>query len=171
MMKTLLITLGLSVSIFALDLNAYAQNNPNTVQTDQSEEDWRKSKKKSDTDDKFGGFQNANGWGSGTQQTLSPVDLLPEDSRRFLMKERAQRLAKAGVGEPIDTAFEPSPSAQADVDLQADEKAAWEEMMKDVNGTSAAPSQSASAAQPSATPPTPPGTPSSTPPTSVMRVR
>ena len=140
MMKHVLLSLLLSSGFAALTASpAFAQSAPNTTQTDQSEEDWRKSKKKSSTDDPLDGFKNINGWGQGTQRTLSPVDMLPEDSRRFLMKERAQRLAEAGIGEPVDTSFEPSAEAKTDPDLEADEKAAWSEMMKDLGGAGGQP--------------------------------
>ena len=135
MMKQLLLSFILTSGFAAgLAMPASAQDNPNTVQTDQSEEDWRKSKKKTSTDDPWNGFQNTNGWGQGTQRTLSPVDRLPEDSRRFLMKERAERLAQAGVGEPVDTSYKPSNEAKSDPSLESDEKAAWSEMMKDMGG-------------------------------------
>lgn len=123
----------------SLALPAFAQDNPNTTQTDQSEEDWRKSKKKTTTDDPWNGFKNTNGWGQGTQRSLSPVDILPEESRRFLMKERAQRLAEAGIGEPVDASFEPSEAAKADPSLESDEKAAWAELMKDLGGSGTPP--------------------------------
>jgi len=89
-----------------------------------------------------------NGWGKGSQRTLTPIDMLPEDSRRYLMKERAQRLAQAGVGEPVDTNFEPSEAAKSDANLEADEKAAWTEMMKDMGS----PSGQASAGNPNGDP-------------------
>ena len=140
MMKHVLLSLLLSSGFAALTASpAFAQSAPNTTQTDQSEEDWRKSKKKSSTDDPLDGFKNVNGWGQGTQRTLSPVDMLPEESRRFLMKERAERLAEAGIGEPVDTSFEPSAEAKTDPDLASDEKAAWSEMMKDMGGAGGQP--------------------------------
>lgn len=135
MMKQYLLSFVLSAGFAAsLAAPAFAQDNPNTTQTDQSEEDWRKSKKKTSTDDPWNGFKNTNGWGQGTQRSMSPVDMLPEDSRRFLMKERAERLAEAGIGEPVDTSFEPSDAAKSDPSLETDEKAAWSEMMKDMGG-------------------------------------
>ena len=135
MMKQYLLSFVLSTGFAAsLAAPAFAQDNPNTTQTDQSEEDWRKSKKKTSTDDPWNGFKNTNGWGQGTQRSMSPVDMLPEDSRRFLMKERAERLAEAGIGEPVDTSFEPSDAAKSDPSLETDEKAAWSEMMKDMGG-------------------------------------
>jgi len=140
MMKQVLLSLLLSSGFAALSASsALAQTTPNTTQTDQSEEDWRKSKKKSDTSDPLDGFKNMNGWGQGVQRTTSPIDMLPEDSRRFLMKERAQRLAEAGVGEAVDTSFEPSDAAKSDPDLASDEKAAWSEMMKDMGGSAGQP--------------------------------
>ena len=139
-MKQFLLSMVLSSGFAAsLAVPAFAQDNPNTTQTDQSEEDWRKSKKKTTTDDPWDGFKNTNGWGQGTQRSLSPVDLLPEDSRRFLMKERAQRLAEAGIGEPVDTSFEPSDEAKSDPSLESDEKAAWAELMKDLGGSGTPP--------------------------------
>jgi len=148
-MKQLLLSLLLSSGLVSLTAStAFAQSAPNTTQTDQSEEDWRKSKKKSTTDDPLDGFTNMNGWGKGSQRTLTPIDMLPEDSRRYLMKERAQRLAQAGVGEPVDTNFEPSEAAKSDANLEADEKAAWTEMMKDMGS----PSGQASAGNPNGDP-------------------
>lgn len=139
-MRHTLLSLLLSTSFVAvLAAPAFAQSAPNTTQTDQSEEDWRKSKKKSTKDDPWDGFKNTNNWGQGSQRSMSPVDMLPEDSRRFLMKERAQRLAEAGIGEPIDTVFEPSDKAKTDPSLESDEKAAWSEMMKDMGGAGSPP--------------------------------
>ncbi len=131
MIRQILLSLLLSGSFLAVSAPAYAQT---TTQTDQSEEDWRKSKKKTSPDDPWDGFKNTNGWGQGTQRTMSPVDMLPEESRRFLMKERAQRVAEAGIGEPVDTSYEPSDAAKSDPSLESDEKAAWSDMMKDMNG-------------------------------------
>lgn len=134
-MKHVLLSFLLSSGFAALSAPAaFAQSAPDTTQTDQSEEDWRKSKKKSGSDDPWDGFQNTNNWGQGTQRTMSPVDLLPEDSRRYLMKLRAQRMANASIGEPVDASFEPSAGAKTDPNLESDEKAAWLEMMKDIDG-------------------------------------
>ena len=152
MIKQFLLSMVLSSGFAAsLAVPAFAQDNPNTTQTDQSEEDWRKSKKKTTTDDPWDGFKNTNGWGQGTQRSLSPVDTLPEDSRRFLMKERAQRMAEAGIGEPVDTSFEPSDAAKSDPSLESDEKAAWTEMMKDIGG-SGTPTQGDPSGDPNADP-------------------
>lgn len=140
MMKRTLLILFASSSLLAFGAPAYAQtsdpvvSNPNTTQTDRSEEDWRKSKKKSSTDDILDIFTNPNSTGVGNTRTYKPIEALPETSRRHLMRERAKRMAEAGVGEPIPTHYEPSAAAKSDAALKADEQAAWDDIVKDMNG-------------------------------------
>jgi len=136
MMKSLLFVLMLSGSSFALSTEAFAQSSPNTTETDQSEEDWRKSQKKRGTsaEEILDIITNTRSSGVGNGRGYSPIDALPEESRRHLMKERAKRMAQAGPNEPVDVSYIPSEGAKSDSDLEADEKAAWEEMSKGAAG-------------------------------------
>jgi hypothetical protein len=138
MMRSVLLALMFSGSVFALSADAFAQSSPDTRQTDQSEEDWRKSKKKggSSTEEILDIIKNTRSSGVGNGRGYSPIDALPEESRRHLMKERAKRMAQAGPNEPVDVTFKPSEAAKSDSNLEADEKAAWEEMSKSMNGVS-----------------------------------
>lgn len=125
-----------SSSVFLISTTAFAQSSPDTRQTDQSEEDWRKSKKKSgDTDDILDIIKNTRGSGVGNGRGFSPIDALPEESRRHLIKERAKRLAQAGPGEPVDVSYTPSEAAKSDPDLQSDEQAAWKDLSRSISGT------------------------------------
>jgi len=136
-MKSFLFVLMLSGSSFALSAQAFAQSSPNTTETDQSEEDWRKSQKKggASTEDILDIITNTRSSGVGNGRGYSPIDALPEESRRHLMKERAKRMAQAGPNEPVDVSYKPSEAAKSDSGLEADEKAAWKEMSKGMNGT------------------------------------
>ena len=136
-MKSLLFVLMLSGSSIALSAQAFAQSSPNTTETDQSEEDWRKSQKKggTSTEDILDIITNTRSSGVGNGRGYSPIDALPEESRRHLMKERAKRMAQAGPNEPVDVSYTPSEGAKSDSGLEADEKAAWEEMSKGMNST------------------------------------
>ncbi len=119
---------------FGVAGTAYAQD---TTQTDQSEEDWRKSQKKSDTSDIIEGIINntTGGWGNPLPP-LSPVEQLPEESRRHVMKERARVMAETNPGEPMDTTYNPSEAAKGDPDLMEQEKEAWDVIMTDLEGGS-----------------------------------
>ena len=110
MMRSLLLAFMLSGSVFALSANAFAQTSPNTTETDQSEEDWRKSQKKggNSTEDILDIIKNTRSSGIGNGRGASPIDSLPEESRRHLMKERARRMAQAGPNEPVDVSYKPS---------------------------------------------------------------
>jgi len=136
MMRSVLLALMFSGSVFALSSTAYAQTSPDTRQTDQSEEDWRKSKKKggTTTEDILDIIKNTRSSGVGNGRGYSPIDALPEESRRHLMKERAKRMAQAGPNEPVDVSYTPSEAAKSDSDLEADEKAAWKQMAQGMNG-------------------------------------
>lgn len=132
------LTVSLLLTVFAAP--AYAQvstqTNPNTQQTDRSEEDYRNSRKKRDSGDIFDDLiTNPNSTGSGGiwGGEVKAIDRLPADSRRHLNKRRAVAMAGAGVGEPIDAAYEPSAEAKTDPTLEGDERAAWEEMMEEAN--------------------------------------
>ena len=90
----------LAASVFALALltpaPGFAQS---TDQTDQSEEDWRRSKKKrsSDRNDRTSTLP---GLGGGIPiPPLEPIDTLPEDSRRHLQRQRAKVIAEVEFGE------------------------------------------------------------------------
>ena len=136
MMRPVLLALMFSGSVFALSGHAFAQTSPDTRQTDQSEEDWRKSQKKGGTssEDILDIIKNTRSTGVGNGRGYSPIDALPEESRRHLMKERARRMAQAGPNEPVDVSYTPSEAAKSDSDLQDDEKAAWEKMAQGMNG-------------------------------------
>jgi len=136
MIRPILLALMFSGSVFALSGTAYAQTSPDTRQTDQSEEDWRKSQKKGGTssEDILDIIKNTRSSGVGNGRGYSPIDALPEESRRHLMKERAKRMAQAGPNEPVDVSYTPSEAAKSDSDLESDEKAAWEQMAKSMNG-------------------------------------
>jgi len=135
-MRSVLLALMFSGSVFALSGTAYAQTSPDTRETDQSEEDWRKSQKKGGTssEDILDIIKNTRSTGVGNGRGYSPIDALPEESRRHLMKERARRMAQAGPNEPVDVTYTPSEAAKSDTNLEADEKAAWEKMAQGMNG-------------------------------------
>ena len=98
MMRSVFLALTFSGSVFALSGTAYAQTSPDTRETDQSEEDWRKSQKKGGTssEDILDIIKNTRSTGVGNGRGYSPIDALPEESRRHLMKERARRMAARG---------------------------------------------------------------------------
>ena len=150
---------GLTVSLLfaVLALPAYAQDsgtnpapqdNPQTRQTDQSEDDYRRSQRRRDTGDIFEDIGiNTNGSGTGGTmigREIKAIDRLNPESRRHLNKERAKALAMANPGEPIDAAYNPSEAAKADEYVAKQEEAAWEEMLSDANsGLSGTASQQA----------------------------
>ncbi len=108
-----------------------------TDQTDQSEEDWRKSRKKSGDSDIFTPNRTTNGNGLGTiidVEPVSPVERLPSDSRRHLMRERAKAIAESPDGNISDAEYVPSEEAQNDPALMQDEKEAWEVITTDMEG-------------------------------------
>jgi len=133
-MKQLLLALllGTSLIVIADTAPAYAQS---TEQTDQSEEDWRKSRKKRTTQDIFEDILNPRNTGTGSGYgPPNPIESLPEDSRRHLMKERAKVIATSDPGTTPNTPYNPSDDAKSDPDLQELEKEAWEEIVKDLQG-------------------------------------
>jgi len=87
-----------------------AQDNPATRQTDQSEDDYRRSQRRRDTGDIFEDIGiNPNSTGTGSQifgREVKAIDRLDQESRRHLNRQRAQALAEAQPGEPIDAAYE-----------------------------------------------------------------
>ena len=135
MKKVLLaLLLGSSILVMADAAPAYAQS---TEQTDQSEEDWRKSQKKSDTTDIFEDILNNRNIGSGNGYgPPNPIETLPEESRRHLLKERAKILATSEPGTTPNTPYNPSEAAKSDSDLQEQEKEAWEDIVEDLKGRS-----------------------------------
>ncbi|WP_427453630.1 hypothetical protein [Litorimonas sp. WD9-15] len=137
---------GLTVSLLfaVLAAPAYAQDsdpnpvqdNPDTRQTDQSEEDWRKSRKKRDSGDIFKDIvtnPNSQGVGSFPGGEVKAIDLLNPESRRHLNRQRAKALAGAEPGEPIDAAYEPSEEAKTDEYIAKQEARAWKEMVEEAN--------------------------------------
>jgi len=128
----LALLLGSSILVMAHAAPAYAQS---TEQTDQSEEDWRKSQKKRDTTDIFEDILNNRNIGSGNGYgPPNPIETLPEESRRHLLKERAKILATSEPGTTPDTPYNPSEAAKSDSDLQEQEKEAWEDIVEDLKG-------------------------------------
>lgn len=138
---------GLTVSLLfaVLAVPAYAQDsdptpppqdNPQTRQTDQSEDDYRRSQRRRGIEDIFEDIDiNTRGSGSGTQlgREVKAIDRLDQESRRHLNKQRAKALAEAQPGEPIDAAYEPSEAAKSDEYKARQEKKAWDEMMREAN--------------------------------------
>lgn len=134
MLKTLMSSLALTAAL-SLALPAYAQV---TDQTDQSEDDWRKSRKKSGTSSIYR-TPNTNSTGVGTAsgefEPISPVERLPSESRRHLMKERAKAIAMSEDGDISDAEFVPSEAAQSDEQLLRDEQEAWDVLVTDMQGS------------------------------------
>lgn len=141
MIRTFILGFALSTGIAVIhSAPAYAQS---TDQTDQSEEDWRKSKKKKTTTEIFEDIIDIRdtGWG-GSDRPLTPMETLPEDSRRHLQKERAKILANADMGGQdeiksiADAGYNPSEEAKSDPDLAEQEKEAWDVILTDLKGGS-----------------------------------
>jgi hypothetical protein len=134
MLKTLLSGLALTAAL-NVALPAYAQV---TDQTDQSEDDWRKSRKKSGTSDIYR-TPNTSRTGSGAPsidyEPVSPVERLPSESRRHLMKERAKAIAESDDGDLSDAEYVPSEAAQSDEQLMRDEQEAWDVIVTDMQGS------------------------------------
>ena len=114
---------------------AYAQV---TDQTDQSEEDWRKSRKKrtSSTDYKTNPIKRGSSglFGGGTPVEIDPVERLPSESRRHIMRERAKAIANSPDGDISDAEYKPSEAAKTDDALKRDEMEAWKEVTKGGKG-------------------------------------
>lgn len=140
-----LIFAGVSAFAMSFVLPVHAQEsepeqavgNSNTTQSDREEEDWRNSRRKSDPGD-FDPISNPVDTGIGDILiTTDPIDRLPPESRRHLKRERAKVIAGMGTdGDVQDAAYEPSDDAQDDPRLAAQEKAVWEEMMKELGSGS-----------------------------------
>lgn len=133
-MRRFLLTLLLGTSLFVLAdaPQAHAQS---TQQTDQSEEDWRKSQRKKDTSDIFEDILNNRTSGSGNSYgPPNPIETLPEESRRHLLRERAKIIATSEPGQVPDTPYKPSDAAIGDSDLQEQEKEAWEDIIEELKG-------------------------------------
>jgi hypothetical protein len=134
MLKTLMTSLALTAAL-NVALPAYAQV---TDQTDQSEEDWRKSRKKSGTSDIYRS-PNTSSTGSGAPiidfEPISPVERLPSESRRHLMKERAKAIAESDDGDISDAEYVPSEDAKSDEQLMREEQEAWEVIVTDMQGS------------------------------------
>jgi hypothetical protein len=134
MLKTLMTSLALTAALGAA-LPAYAQV---TDQTDQSEEDWRKSRKKSGTSDIYR-TPNTGSTGVGAPvidyEPVSPVERLPSESRRHLMKERAKAIAESDDGDISDADYVPSDEAKSDEQLMRDEQEAWDVIVTDMQGS------------------------------------
>ena len=127
----------LAAPAYAQDSTPEPQDNPQTRQTDESEDDYRRSQRRRDTGDIFDDIDiNTSGSGSGglIGPEVKAIDRLDQESRRHLNKQRAKALAEAGPGEPIDAAYEPSETAKTDDYVAEQEKEAWEEMLREANG-------------------------------------
>lgn len=139
MIRTVLLSLALSTGLAVIHSTpAYAQS---TDQTDQSEEDWRKSKKKKNTTDILEDIVNIRNTGAGdVSRPMTPMESLPEESRRHLQKERAKLLANADMGgndeikSITDAGYKPSEAAKSDPDLAEQEKEAWDVILTDMKG-------------------------------------
>ena len=145
MIRTFAIALALSVSFPAFTGTAAHAQTPDTDQTDRSEDDWRKSKKKKSDEDVLNDiFQNKTifGQGSGGYEQ-NPIDALPDSSRRHLKKERAKALATVDPNNVPDIPYKPSHEAQNDPELAEQEKEVWEGMVKDMKEGGAAKQQPA----------------------------
>lgn len=132
-MRTLIASLAVSAAM-SVALPTYAQD---TDQTDQSEEDWRKSRKKSGSSDIYR-KTNPNSTGSGAPMVdykpVSPVERLPSESRRHVMRERAKAIAESDDGDISDVEYNPSDAAQSDEQLMRDEQEAWDTIVTDMKG-------------------------------------
>ena len=128
MMTRSLLTILMLSSALGLAAPAFAQV---TDQTDQSEEDWRKSRKKSGNFDIYRRPNTSStGLGLPTIDYDPPTALerLPSESRRHIMRERAKAIAESPDGDLSDVSYTPSEEAQYDEALMRDEQAAWEEV-------------------------------------------
>jgi len=134
MLKTFITSLALTAAL-SVALPAYAQV---TDQTDQSEEDWRKSRKKSGTSDIYR-TPNTSSTGSGAPvidyEPVSPVERLPSESRRHLMRERAKAIAESDDGDISDAEYVPSEDAKSDEQLMREEQEAWDVIVTDMQGS------------------------------------
>ena len=140
--KLRLVLFGSILTPIFMGVAAYAQDNPapnpNTSETDQSEEDWRNSRRKKETNpdeilDAILGGRNNGGWTIPTGPA-SPVESLPQESRRHIMKERARAMAETAPGQEPSSEYNPSDAAKSDPDLAEQEKEAWEYIMTDLKG-------------------------------------
>jgi len=130
----LLGTIAYTGMAFVAPNPAYAQE---TEQTDQSEDDWRNSRRKRKTDDDFDPITNPGGLGSGINlPPLEPIDTLPEESRRHIQRQRAKVIAEMEFGDDVsDIPYEPSEEAKQDPNLAAEEEEAWEVILTDLQGS------------------------------------
>ncbi|MCI4645013.1 MAG: hypothetical protein MRY64_09540 [Hyphomonadaceae bacterium] len=130
---------GAILAFFAAQaVPAFAQEDPpaspDTTQTDQSEEDWRKSQRKDD-DDPFDPISNPQNTGMGTNvPPMRDIDRLPEESQRHLNRMHARVIAEVDLNNPeaTDMSYEPSAAAQSDPQLRAEEEAAWAQIVNDI---------------------------------------
>lgn len=134
LMTSLALTTALGVALPGFSMSAWAQV---TDQTDQSEDDWRKSRKKSGTSDIYR-TPNTSSTGVGAPvidfEPVSPVERLPSESRRHLMKERAKAIAQSDDGDISDAEYVPSEEAKSDPELMSEEQEAWEVIVTDMQG-------------------------------------
>ena len=102
-----------------------------TTQTDEDEEDWRKSQKKPGSDDIFEDIRNNRSTGTGNVVTgpPNPLDSLPVESRRHLTRERAKAIASGDPNKIENTPYTPSEAAKTDEALLRQEKRSWKEIV------------------------------------------
>ena len=136
MTRELIASVLLSGVLLGTAVPAYAQV---TDQTDQSEEDWRKSRKKRGSSDIYKSTSPTDGaggiFGGGEVVEVSPVERLPSESRRHLMRERAKAIAESADGDISDAEYVPSEEAKSDEALMRDEQEAWEAIVTDLEGS------------------------------------
>ncbi|MEL6754220.1 MAG: hypothetical protein AAFO57_09355 [Pseudomonadota bacterium] len=115
-------------------------NSSETDNTDQSEEDWRRSQRK-ESGDRNDPISNPSTIGVGVNfPEPREIDRLPEESRRHLNRQRARVIAEVDLDnpQPQDIAYKPSEAAKSDPQLMRDEQAAWEEMIQGMTGSGGA---------------------------------
>ena len=112
-----------------------------TSQTDRSEEAWRKSRRKQSARDPFSRAPNASSTGVGAPlPPLSAMERLPEESQRYLKRQRARVIASMTFGKDGKpelgkaAQYQPSEAAKKDPQLARDEEEAWQVILTDLQG-------------------------------------
>ncbi|MEO0784282.1 MAG: hypothetical protein AAFY10_01190 [Pseudomonadota bacterium] len=138
----LIMSLGLGTAVAQESTGSVGAppNSSETDNTDQSEEDWRRSQRK-ESGDRNDPISNPSTIGVGVNfPEPREIDRLPEESRRHLNRQRARVIAEVDLDnpQPQDIAYEPSEAAKSDPQLMRDEQAAWEEMIQGMTGSGGA---------------------------------
>ncbi len=112
-----------------------------TSQTDRSEDAWRKSRRKQSARDPFSRAPNASSTGVGAPlPPLSAMERLPEESQRYLKRQRARVIASMTFGKDGKpelgkaAQYQPSEAAKKDPQLARDEEEAWQVILTDLQG-------------------------------------